>query len=289
MAKLTITTVADPMMGLLWETWPTIRKLETHFREQVEFKFMMGQLVRDVYELVDSETVKKYGKTVALNQYWTRLMQVYLHEEQIAGMPIYMGGNERLFDATHTSSVPLSRGLRAIAGQNQEVTGQVLYELQYDTVVNDLQTNDLKYLTALAARFNVDRSQFVARYNSADVANQLAQEQQVMQQMQVSQLPAYILAYNGKTYVVKGIPQYSEWLKLFNQIAGGALQEKAAKFNIDEVNRLIDSHPHISSLELKEAFDVDDEQTIIDLLKDSSLEKQNVKGTFFTRRYKEKA
>ncbi|VDG20398.1 thioredoxin-fold protein, DsbA family,FrnE-like subfamily [Lactobacillus plantarum WCFS1] [Lactiplantibacillus mudanjiangensis] len=31
MKELKIITVADPMMGLLWETWPTQRKLETHF------------------------------------------------------------------------------------------------------------------------------------------------------------------------------------------------------------------------------------------------------------------
>ena len=40
MKKLVITTVADPMMGMLWETWPTMRKLEPHYGEQLEFKFL---------------------------------------------------------------------------------------------------------------------------------------------------------------------------------------------------------------------------------------------------------
>ncbi|WP_295730481.1 hypothetical protein [uncultured Limosilactobacillus sp.] len=103
MARLTITIVADPMMGMLWETWPTMRKLETHYGGQLEFKLMMGQLVKNVYDLVDPNVEKMYGQRVALNQYWTRLMQVYLQEERLAGMPIYMGGGAQLFDQSHLS------------------------------------------------------------------------------------------------------------------------------------------------------------------------------------------
>lgn len=69
MAKLSITTVADPMMGMLWETWPIKRKLETHFGDQIEFHTLMGQLVKNVYDLADSKVVEQYGKKVALNQY----------------------------------------------------------------------------------------------------------------------------------------------------------------------------------------------------------------------------
>lgn len=68
MERLQILTVADPMMGLLWETWPTHRKLETHFPGQLTFGTLMGQLVKDVYALVDQQVLRRYGKTVALNQ-----------------------------------------------------------------------------------------------------------------------------------------------------------------------------------------------------------------------------
>lgn len=281
MAKLTITAVTDPMMGMLWETWPTLRKLETHFGNQIDFKFMMGQLVRDVYDFVDPNVAKMYGKKVALNQYWTRLMQVYLQEEQIAGMPIYMGGNERLFDENHTSSTPLDLGLRAIAGHDEKLEDKVLYEMQYDTVVRNLQTNDLKYLTGLAEKFGIDQEQFMTRYKSEGLANELAQEQQIMQQMQIDQLPAYLLTYGGKTYVVKGIPKYDEWKKLIDQATEGQLKEAQVKFDLATVTAFINQHPHISSLELKEAFDVEDEHAVIDLLKDSSLDKKKVKATIF--------
>lgn len=283
MTKLTITTVADPMMGMLWETWPTMRKLETHYGNQIDFKFMMGQLVKNVYDLVDPNVSRKYGKRVALNQYWTRLMQVYLQEEQIAGMPIYMGGDERLFDEHHLSSVPLDLGLRAIAGNDQRLEDQALYEMQYDTVVADRQTNDPKYLITLAKKFGIGQSQFSQRYNSAVVKNQLAQEQQIMQQMKINQLPAYILTYQGKTLILKGLPKYCDWQKIIKQATNGEVQEHQVGLSAETIKSFIDRHPHISSLELKAAFDVE-EQTIIEQLKNSPLAKEKVKSTIFYRK-----
>ncbi len=283
MTKLTITTVADPMMGMLWETWPTMRKLETHYGNQIDFKFMMGQLVKNVYDLVDPNVSRKYGKRVALNQYWTRLMQVYLQEEQIAGMPIYMGGDERLFDEHHLSSVPLDLGLRAIAGNDQRLEDQALYEMQYDTVVADRQTNDPKYLITLAKKFGIGQSQFSQRYNSTVVKNQLAQEQRIMQQMKINQLPAYILTYQGKTLLLKGLPKYCDWQKIIKQATNGEVQEHQVGLSAETIKSFIDRHPHISSLELKAAFDVE-EQTIIEQLKNSPLAKEKVKSTIFYRK-----
>ncbi|MBB1080460.1 DsbA family protein [Limosilactobacillus sp. STM2_1] len=283
MAKLTITTVTDPMMGMLWETWPTMRKLETHYGDQIDFKFMMGQLVKNVYDLVDPNVTQMYGKKVALNQYWTRLMQVYLQEEQIAGMPIYMGGNERLFDEEHLSSVPLNLGFLAIAGNDSEKENQVLYEMQYDTVVNNLQTNDIKYLTALASKFGIDQSQFESRYNSTGVKGHLAQSQQIMQQMKIDQLPAYILTYNGKSYIIKGIPKYDEWQRLIKQVTDDEIKASRIEANSETINAFINCHPHISSLELKEAFDVE-EKDVVELLKETPLEKEKVKSTIFYRK-----
>ena len=283
MKKLVITTVADPMMGMLWETWPTMRKLETHYGEQLEFKFLSGQLVKNVYDLVDPNVRKQFGDQVALNQYWVRLMQIYLQEEQIGNMPIYMGGNERLFDERHLSSVPLNQGLLTIAGDQQPRLDQVLYEMQYDTVINNLQTNDIKYLTTLAQRFGMDAEQFTTRYNSATIKRELDNSEQARRQLQIDQLPAYLLTYQGKTFVVKGLPKYGDWKKLIHQVTDGSIIEQMVKFDDAALDAFINKHPHISQLELQTAFDVN-EQVITDALATFDLEKQRVKGRIFYRK-----
>lgn len=283
MKKLVITTVADPMMGMLWETWPTIRKLEPHYGEQLEFKFLSGKLVKNVYDLVDQSVRQQFGDRVALNQYWVRLMQIYLQEEQIGNMPIYMGGNERLFDEHHLSSVPLNQGLLTIAGDQQPRLDQVLYEMQYDTVINNLQTNDIKYLTTLAQRFGMDAEQFTTSYNSAIIKRELDNSEQARRQLQIDQLPAYLLTYQGKTFVVKGLPKYADWKKLIQQVTDGSIIEQTVKFDVAALDAFINKHPHISQLELQTAFDVN-EQVITDALATFDLEEQRVKGTIFYRK-----
>lgn len=156
---------------------------------------------------------------------------------------------------------------------------QVLYEMQYDTVVANRQTNDLKYLTTLATKFNLDQVEFNRRYHSTGVKGQLAQEQQIMQQMKINQLPAYLLTYNGKTYVLKGIPKYEEWQKLIKQVTNDEVYARPVEFNAENLAALIAHHPHISSLELKEAFDVK-EAAVINQLKDSSLTKEKLSQQF---------
>lgn len=282
MAKLSITTVADPMMGMLWETWPIKRKLETHFGDQIEFHTLMGQLVKNVYDLADSKVVEQYGKKDALNQYWTRLMQVYLQEEEISGMPIFMGGGRPLFDSDHTSSLPLNIGLRAIAGNDLSREDQVLYEMQYDTVVADRQTTDQSYLKKLAAQFNVSVEQFNQRFQSDQLSQQLDQEAVIMQQMKVDRLPAYLVTYQDRSYVIKGIPQYQEWLKQIQQITEGAIKPRLVTFDMNAVKQFMVKHPHISSLELKEAFDTD-EETVIKSLAGEDLDRVKVKNTVFYR------
>ncbi|RRK11538.1 DsbA family protein [Lactiplantibacillus garii] len=284
MKRLKIITVADPMMGLLWETWPIHRKLETHFNYQIDFGTLMGQLVKDVYTLTDQNVLKRYGKTVALNQYWVKLMQIYLQEERIAGMPIQMGAGKRLFDAAHTTSRPLSKALRIISNHSAQREDQVLYELQYATVVLNQQTTDPRYLQQLAVQFGLDADQFKRRYQANDLELDLEKEQNIIGQLQIQQLPAYIVTYGDQSYVIKGLPKYTEWLDIIKKVSGGELTPSAVQFDQAAVTQLMTLHPHISSLELKEAFDVADEATVVQALADTSLTKTKFKKTVFYQR-----
>ena len=51
--KIKLLTFTDPMMGLSYECEPIFRKLETHFPGEIEFRYVMSGLVRNVYDFVD--------------------------------------------------------------------------------------------------------------------------------------------------------------------------------------------------------------------------------------------
>ncbi len=63
--KITLVTFTDPMMGLSYECEPIFRKLETHFPNKIDFHYVMSLLVRNVYDFVDPDDLKR-GKNVAI-------------------------------------------------------------------------------------------------------------------------------------------------------------------------------------------------------------------------------
>lgn len=100
------------MMGLSYESEPFFRRLETHFPEQITFRYVMSGLVRNVYDFVDPEDMK-VSKKYALEKYRLKLATIYKSEEDITGMPINMT-DLQLFSTEYTSSIPLNLAYKAV-------------------------------------------------------------------------------------------------------------------------------------------------------------------------------
>lgn len=98
------------MMGLSYECEPIFRKLETHFENKIEFKFIMSALVRNVFDLVD-ENYLLIGKKFAVDKYNAELAKIYESEEKISGMPIIMK-NFNLFSEKNFSSIDIEKFLQ---------------------------------------------------------------------------------------------------------------------------------------------------------------------------------
>ena len=111
MEKIILTTFTDPMMGLSYEQEPVYEKLAAHYGGQLEFRYVMAGLVRDVSDfmlplelsLPAAEGIRQYNK---------RLAGIYKDEEPIGGLPINMEGFH-LFDENHRSSYPLCIAYKA--------------------------------------------------------------------------------------------------------------------------------------------------------------------------------
>ena len=99
------------MMGLSYECEPIFRKLETHFENKIEFKFIISALIRNVFNLVD-ENYLLIGKKFAVDKYNAELAKIYESEEKISGMPIIMK-NFNLFSKKNFSSIPLNIAFKA--------------------------------------------------------------------------------------------------------------------------------------------------------------------------------
>lgn len=258
--QVLINVFADPMMGMHWELYPSLRKLENRLGDQIKLNFIPIELVKSVYDLTDKAVLAKYGKTVALNQYWAKLMEIYLQEEQIIGMPILMGSNDlHLFDQKHTSSKNLDLAYLAVVQLKPTVASDFLYRLQFATVIEDQQTTDIKVLSKLAEEYDIHSDEFEKLIIDSKLRDQLEQMQILADKLKIEQLPAFSIEYQGKFYVVKGIVDYDNWLEILNQVTDSKIKEHDISLDINSLEKVLGKYSLISEVELKAIFDSSDQ------------------------------
>lgn len=100
MNKVTITTFTDPMMGLSYECEPIFRKLETHFGENIHFKYNMCVLVKNVYDFVDPAYLE-VSREFALENYNRRLAEIYKNRRRHNANADMYGRLSTFFNAPH--------------------------------------------------------------------------------------------------------------------------------------------------------------------------------------------
>ncbi|MGI6056752.1 MAG: hypothetical protein ACOYBD_07210 [Bilifractor sp.] len=83
-----------------------MERLKQNYGDQIEFRYVMSLLVRDVSDFMTQEE-RIMDAESGIRKYCERLAGVYKSEESIGGLPINMEGF-CLFDTDHRSSKPLN-------------------------------------------------------------------------------------------------------------------------------------------------------------------------------------
>ncbi|MBQ2663411.1 MAG: DsbA family protein [Clostridia bacterium] len=255
MDKVIITTFTDPMMGLSYECEPIFRKLETHFKDRIEFRYKMGGLVRSVYDLVDPRDLSK-GKETAIKNYNVRLAKIYESEEAIMGMPINMT-DFHLFSTGHTSSIPLNLAYKAVQLAENEKADLFLYNLRYATIVDCRPTTHLDEILEAVRKTNIDTEIFLNYYNNGMAQSELEKDLQMGYEMGIRSLPAYLIQYGGKAMLIQSLIGYNAFAEAIEKITDGEVKLQKVTQTTEALRKLINAHPLISPIEIREALDFD--------------------------------
>ena len=86
MGKIILTAFTDPMMGLSYESEPIMDRLHKEYGDVVEFRNVMGLLVRDVSDFMTPEE-RSSEPEKGISLYCKRLARIYKSEEFIGGLP----------------------------------------------------------------------------------------------------------------------------------------------------------------------------------------------------------
>ena len=250
MDKITLVTFTDPMMGLSYECEPIFRKLETHFADRIDFRFVMSGLVRDVYELVDTEDLK-LGNEFAIRKYNARLAQIYLSEESIGGLPINMTGFE-LFSVNETSSVPLNVAYKAAQLVDADKADEFLYNLRFATIVDCRPTTRTSEILKVAVKTGLDAKKFLTAFNDGSAEKLFRNDLELCARVGIHELPSYLVQYQSKGVLIRGLANFADFAVVIDELSG--FQPSPPVKSIGALRELLAKHPLISPIEIREAF-----------------------------------
>ena len=283
--KVTIITFTDPMMGLSYECEPIFRKLETHFEEKIEFKYLMSVLVKNVYDLVNSADLS-VSKELALKNYNEKLAKIYESEESISGMPINMK-DFHLFSVENISSLPLNLAYKAAQLVDAEKADLFLYNLRYATIVECRPTTQTEEILRVVRNTNIDEVTFLEHFNGESAKSALDMDLQFAQRLGIRTLPAYLIAYGEEGALFQELLGYKAFVEIIAKLTNREIKPQHVEKNIENLRKLLKKHPLISPIEIREAFDFDTLDKAINfiapLLESKEIKIIEAKNSFFIK------
>ncbi|MBQ9552892.1 MAG: DsbA family protein [Clostridia bacterium] len=261
--KIIITTFTDPMMGLSWECEPIFRKLETHFTGQIEFRTVMALLVRNVRDFMTPDELA-LKPVEGIRRYNARLAKIYESEEPISGMPINMT-KFCLFSMEQPSSLPLNLAYHAARLTGADKADWFLYNLRYATIVDCRPTTETDELVNVAKTTGIDADAFARHLRDGSAEAALSKDLRLTQSMGIHSLPAYLLQYGGKAMLLRSF-DYQDFASVISQLTNGTRKPQSAAPTGETLREFLREHPLISFIELREAFDFADTETVRELV-----------------------
>ncbi|HGO5855185.1 TPA: DsbA family protein [Mannheimia haemolytica] len=262
--QVKIYNFTDPMMGLSYESEPFFRQLDTHFGDKVALEFVMGGLVRDVADFMIGDDFKD-GKDHAFKRYNARLAKIYEAEQVISGMPIKMD-RLALFDETHTSSLPLNLAFKAVEIISPHLAEPFLYRLRFATIVEQRMTTDERVLADVATQTGIAKEAFFKAYHSDTVKHALQNDFDLRAKWGIRALPAYLFCYGDRQILKTGVLDFDGFASIIRQISDGQIVPTKPTLNTATLQHFVQKRPLVSLTEIRYAFDLADNQTVLEWL-----------------------
>ena len=199
--RIIITVFTDPMMGLSYESEPIMDRLREEYAGSIEFRYVMGFLVRDVSDFMLPEELSM-APGPGIKRYCSRLARIYKSEERIGGLPMKMD-SFCLFDEDHRSSMPLNLAFHAARLTDPEKAEEFLRTLRHAIVLENRPAAHFDEILSLVRKTGIDEKTFVSCFRGSDAEKALEKDLAFMRSLGIRSLPAYLIQYRERALILQ--------------------------------------------------------------------------------------
>ena len=282
--KIIITSFTDPVCTWCWGTEPIIRKLETHFPGQIEFRYVMGGLVEDARKMYDpangigSSNVKELNRQVA--SHWIEASRRH-------GMPVDAEHFDLLSDE-YPSSYPQNIAYKAAQMSDPEKADLYLYNLRAAAAAEARLISHEDVQVSIASESGLDVGAFLRHLNDGSAAQAFNGDRNSMAGLGVHGFPTFLVKYNSTQYMLRGYNSYETFTAVIDSATHGMIKPVKVDATEENLILLMERHPRMAAEEVRQTFDLssigDVQKFITPMLDAGKLELQRAGNGWFVKR-----
>ena len=253
--KVIVTNFTDPLCTWCWGLEPVFRKLETHFPDKIEFRYVMGGLVENIEEKWDPANGIGHADITRINR------QIEAHWKDASrrhGMPV-KGTGFTLFSREYPSTYPQNIAYKAAQMVDGKKADRFLRRMREASAAEYLMTSHPDVLDRLAMEAGLDINQFHRHLQDGSAEKAFKEDLKITMAFGVTGFPTSLVSYGDRQILLRGYNDYHTFVKVIGMASDGKVTPVAnPSFDDEAMLEFIKNHGRLALVELNEAFDFPD-------------------------------
>ena len=209
-----ITSFTDPVCTWCWGSEPILRKLDTHYPGRVIFRYVMGGLVKDIHQFMDTTNhIGGKGAEAANRQ----VMEHWLEASQRHGMPVMEEGFA-LFSDKYPSTYPQCIAYKAAQLTDRNKADRFLRRIREATTAEAQVTSKKEVLVSLASEVGLDIATFLSYINDGSAEQAFNGDLNLCNALGVRGFPTFEVKFNSQKVLMRGYQQFADFKAVIDMI-----------------------------------------------------------------------
>lgn len=255
--KIIITNFTDPVCTWCWGSEPVLRALETHYPNQIEYRYVMGGLVEDINDFADQSNGINAGAEGANAQ----IVKHWVEAGERHGMPVEPEGFH-LFSDEYPSTYPQNIAYKAAQLVAPDKADHFLRRIREATMVEGLVTSRADVQMSLADEVGIDIVAFTKAMKDGTAEKAFNGDLALTRSMGVTGFPTFIVKYYDQRIILRGYRDLDTFISVIDTATGGSIKPIQVIRDETVLFDLLEKHSKLAAEEVRQAFALKDKAEV---------------------------
>ena len=250
-AQLEILAFTDPVCTWCWGSEPVLRKIETWYGEQVDLRYVMGGLVKDIRAFYDS--ANEIGGDPERSN--LQVARHWLEASERHGMPVQTDGF-RLFSTETVSTYPQNIAFKASELSDPTLASRYLRRMREASAAEARETGRLEVLIELAGEIGLDVATFIGRLNDGSAERAFNEDLDLTRRYGIRGFPTFVFRVGKRELKLGGYQDFKAIQAVIQTLCGDSIQERPPAKASEDVLGFLRKYGRAAPVEVATVFNL---------------------------------